>query len=217
MRTSRASRGRGEKARRRPRAHPVERPTRLGKNHAGQHHRERDGREREKHERSRDRKSRRAGWFADESRKRRRAFHRRNPSAPADDRRISLSRDGGLPARHHHRPGAAGAQSAPAIAEVHAHWRDHARGDGERAVAFAFRNDRAARLLQRGRDAQNHHAQRGVAWGGDRQCRRGGDRGADSRHAADGEQSAPLGARLRAGEGGWKNHRGTGRSCAHHA
>ena len=46
------------------------------------------------------------------------------------------------------------------LAEVHAHRRDDARGHGERAAAFAFRDDGAARLLQRGGDAENHFAQR---------------------------------------------------------
>ena len=101
--------------------------------------------------------------LAHESGKRRRPFHRRDPSAPADDRRISLSRDGGLPARYHHRSGSAGAQSAIAIAEVHPDRRDDARGHGERAVAFAFRDDGAARLLQRGGDAENYSAQRRFA------------------------------------------------------
>ena len=59
------------------------------------------------------------------------------------------------------------------LAEVHPHRRDHPRGHGERAVALAFRDDRAARLLHRGRNAENHPAQRGSA-----RCRdRSGGRG----------------------------------------
>ena len=47
-------------------------------------------------------------------------------------------------------------------AEVHLDRRDDARGNGERAVAFAFRDDGAARLLQRRGNAENHPAQRGL-------------------------------------------------------
>ena len=47
-------------------------------------------------------------------------------------------------------------------AEVHAHRRHDARRHVERALALAFRDDSAARLLQRGGDAKNHPAQRRV-------------------------------------------------------
>ena len=48
-------------------------------------------------------------------------------------------------------------------AEVHIDRRDHARRNGERAAAVAFRNDGAARLLSRRGNAENHHAQRRLA------------------------------------------------------
>ncbi len=56
-------------------------------------------------------------------------------------------------------------------AEIHADRSDHARRHGERAVAIALRHDRAARLLQRRRDAEDHYAQRRLAWGRNRSRR----------------------------------------------
>ena len=70
-----------------------------------------------------------------------------------------------------------------------------------------FGMTRAARLLHRRRDAENHPAQRRIARRRDRCGGRGRNRRAHPRHAAHRQQSAPLGARLRAGEGGRQNHR----------
>ena len=100
------------------------------------------------------------------------------------------------------------------LAEVHPHRRDHPRRHGERAAALALRNDGAARLLPRRGNAENHPAQRAFARRRDRRGRRGRDRRARARHAAHREQSAALGARLRAGESRRKNHRGSRRSRA---
>ena len=212
LRTTGAARGSREKTRRRPRAHSVKRAAGARQDDAREHHRERDGHQHQEYERAGDRKGRRAGRFADEPGEGRCPFHRRDPSTPADDRRISLSGDGRLSARYHHRPGTAGAQSAAPVAEVHPHRRDDASGNGERAVAFAIRDDGAARLLPRGRNAEDHPAQRRAAQCRDRCRRRDGNRGAHSRDAANREQSSPLGARLRSSEGRRQDHGGTGRS-----
>src|SRR5438309_796696 len=78
--------------------------------------------------------------------------------------------------------------------------RGHVRGNGKRAAAFPFRHDRAARLLSRRGNAEDHRPQCKLVRRGDRPSGRGGDCGAVTRNTADGQQSVALGSRLRAGE-----------------
>ena len=62
------------------------------------------------------------------------------------------------------------------LPKVHLGRRDDARGNGKRATPFAFRNDGAARLLQRRGNAEDHRAQRQLVRRGDRRSGRGRDR-----------------------------------------
>ena len=50
------------------------------------------------------------------------------------------------------------------LAKIHTDRRNHARRNGERAASVAFRNDGSPRLLSRRGNAENHYAQRPLAW-----------------------------------------------------
>ena len=92
--------------------------------------------------------------------------------------------------------------------------RDHARRNGERAAPVALRDDRAARLLQCRGNAERSSLRSARLLGVEIDPRARRDRHAHARHAAHGEQSPALGARLCAGESRRQNHRRAGRSRA---
>ena len=77
------------------------------------------------------------------------ALHRRNPPHEPGDRGDPLSGDGGLRARHHHRPGAERALGQGAAAALHADRRDDADRAADLAAARALRHRPPAGLLHR--------------------------------------------------------------------
>ncbi len=94
-----------------------------------------------------DLESGRSRGAAHQSRRTRRAVHRRNPSPQSGDRGNPLSGDGGLPARPHHRRGPGGAVGAHRPGEVHARRRDDALGVADDASARPLRHSDPAQLL----------------------------------------------------------------------
>ena len=100
---------------------------------------------------SADREGGRPGRDPDQARARRRVVYRRDPPPAPDDRGVPLPGDGGLQARHHHRyRGRTRAASSSRCRSFTLDRRDHARGDVDRAAAFALRDDQPPRLLPGG-------------------------------------------------------------------
>ena len=97
------------------------------------------------------RASRRRRGDPHQSRARRRALHRRDPPPEPRRRGGALSRDGGLPARHHRRPGAVGADPQARAQAVHAGRRDDAHGLADLAAPRSLRGALPPRLLRRAR------------------------------------------------------------------
>ena len=88
--------------------------------------------------------------LADQSRRARRAVHRRDPSPQPRGRGSAVSGDGGFPARPHHRRGTGGALGQDRTGEVHAGRRHHARGASDQSAARSLRHSGAAEFLHRG-------------------------------------------------------------------
>ena len=128
--------------------------------------------------------------------------HRMSPAIEE----IPLPGDGGLRARHRHRPGAGRAVGQAAAAAVHADWRDDACRAADVAAARAVRHRPPARLLRGDRSRRDrrpvgaHSRRRDRAGGGGR------DRAPVARHAAHRQPAAAPRPRLRAGEGGRPHH-----------
>ncbi len=95
---------------------------------------------------------RRPGGDPHQARGRRRAVHRRDPSAVARRRGDPVSGDGGLPARHRRRQGAGRVEHPLDDAAVHPRRCHHAHRHDHRPAARPVRARRPARLL-RGRRA----------------------------------------------------------------
>ena len=87
---------------------------------------------------------RRSRGAADQSRRARRAVHRRNPSPQPGGRGSALSRDGGFSARPDHRRGAGGALGENRTGKVHPGRRHHARGPVDQSAARPFRHSGSA-------------------------------------------------------------------------
>ena len=93
------------------------------------------------------RQGRRSRRAADQSRRARRAVHRRDPPAQPGGRGNPLSGDGGFPARPDHRRGAGGALGQDRPGQVHAGRRHHAARPADQSVARPFRHSGAAQFL----------------------------------------------------------------------
>ena len=139
-----AARGRVRSARSRA---PV-RPARARQDDAGLRDRQRDGRAGSRHCRPGHREARRPCRDAHQPAAARSPVHRRDSPPGARDRGNPLSGDGGLRARHRHRPGSERAFGQGTAAEIHADRRDHARRPADGAAARALRHRPSARLLR---------------------------------------------------------------------
>ncbi len=94
---------------------------------------------------------------AHEPQRRRRALHRRDPPPQPGGGGGPLPRDGGLPARHHDRPGAQRPHHQDRPAAVHPGGRHDALGAAHRAAARPLRGGEPARVLLAG-GAGDHRA-----------------------------------------------------------
>ena len=182
-----------------PRA--VRRSARPRQDHAGADRGARTRRRLPRHLRPGDRQGRRSRGAADQSRRARRAVHRRNPSPQPGGRGSALSGDGGFPARPHHRRGAGGAFGQDRTGEVHAGRRHHARGPADQSAARPLRHSGAAEFLHRGRAGTDRHPRRARARHRHDAGWRQRDRPPRPRHAAHRRPAAAPGAgfRLRGG------------------
>ena len=95
-----------------------------------------------------DRQGGRSRGAAHQSRRPRRAVHRRDPPAQSGGRGNPLSGDGGLPARPDHRRGARGALGAHRSRPLHADRRDHPHRPADHAAAGSLRHSHPARVLR---------------------------------------------------------------------
>ena len=106
------------------------------------------------------RKSGRSGRPADKSRRRRRAFYRRDTPAEPGDRRDPLPGDGRLQSRPDDRPGHGRSVDQAGAAEIYAgRGDDPARADN-RTLAREVRDNLSPRFLHAGRPADDHWAVR---------------------------------------------------------
>ena len=134
---------------------------------------------------------------AHQSRRSRRAVHRRDPPAQSGGRGNPLSGDGGLPARPHHRRGSGGALGAHRSLALHADRRHHPHRPADHAAQGALRHSDQARILRRRRARGDRAARRASARSAADGRGRARDRAACPRHAARRGTAAPPRARLR--------------------